>query len=55
MIGFELIEKLKSLDFGELEVVIRGENTVAGISEVYIDHDHTDDSSFIAIDLENEI
>jgi len=55
MIGFELIEKLKSLDFDELEVIVRGENVVAGISDVCIDHNHTDDSAFIAIDLENEI
>ena len=54
MIGFELIEKLKSLDSDELEVVVRGENVVAGISDVYIDHDHSDDSPFIAVDLENE-
>jgi len=55
MIGFELIEKLKSLDSDELTIVVRGENTVAGISDIYVDHDHTDGSAFISIDLENEI
>ena len=54
MTGFELIEKLKIFT-GELKVVVRGENVVADIRDVYIDHDHTDNSPFISIDLENEI
>lgn len=54
MNGSELIEKLRVLD-GELPIIVRGMDVVADISNVYIDHDHTDDSPFIAIDLEDEI
>ena len=52
---FELIEALNNLKCGDAPIVIRGESVVAGISDVYIDHDHTDDSEFVAIDLEERI
>ncbi len=52
MTSFELIEKLRAL--GDLKLLIRGENVIADIGAVYRDHDHSDDSPFISIDLENE-
>ena len=51
----ELLEKINSLKCGNLTVIVRGEDCVADISDVYVDNDHTDDSEFISIDLENKI
>lgn len=48
----EVIRKLKSCD-EELEIVVRGMDCLGGISDIYIDHDHTDGSFFIAIDIES--
>lgn len=50
----ELIEKLRELD-GELDIIVRGLDVIGDIGDIYVDHDHTDDSPFISIDLENEI
>ena len=50
MKAIELIEKLRDLD-GELNVIVRGMDVIADIDDIYIDHDHTDDSPFISIDL----
>ncbi|MCK5612840.1 hypothetical protein KAR91_63795 [Candidatus Pacearchaeota archaeon] len=48
----ELIEKLNRLD-GELELVVRGMDCLGGISDVYLDYSHTDDSPFVAIDVDD--
>ena len=53
MILSELLQKLSQLD-ANLEVIVRGEDTIAEILDVYEDSDHTDDSRFISIDLENK-
>ena len=51
----ELVAKISmEVEDEDMPVVVRGENVVSGISDVYIDFDHTDDSKFISIDLLNE-
>ena len=52
MILSELLRKLSHFD-ANLDVIVRGEDTIADISNVTEDFDHTDDSRFISIDLEN--
>ncbi len=49
----EIKKKLSGVD-DKLTVLVRGENVVAGIDGIYIDHDHSDDSPFLAIELEPE-
>ena len=49
----ELISMLLKVD-QELAVIVRGENIITEISEIYVDTDHTDDSEFLSIDLEPE-
>jgi len=51
----ELIKKVNNLQCGDLPVLVRGEDVIAEISDVYIDSSHSDDSEFISIDLENKI
>lgn len=50
----DLIEKITSLKCGNIPVIVRSENVIADILDVYIDHDHTDDSPFLSIDLCDE-
>lgn len=50
----ELIEKLKNLDCGTLEIVVRGEDVVGGVADVYLDFDHTDDDPFVALDVDTD-
>ena len=52
MILSELLQKLSRFD-ANLDVIVRGEDTIADISNVTEDFDHTDDSRFISIDLED--
>jgi len=50
----ELLKKINSLKCDDLTVIVRGENCIADISDVYVDTNHSDESEFISIDLENE-
>ena len=54
MIKSELIKMLSNLDCGDIDVLVRGEFVVADISDVYVDIDHSNDSKFIAIDLDED-
>ena len=53
MILSELLRKLSHFD-SNLDVIVRGDDAIADISDVTEDFDHTDDSRFISIDLENK-
>lgn len=49
---FELADKVCGLS--DMDIVVRGEDVVADIAYVTVDHDHGDNTPFLAIDLENE-
>ena len=52
MILSEPLRQLEQFDT-TLDVIVRSDDTIADISDVTEDFDHTDDSRFISIDLEN--
>lgn len=54
MILSELLQRLSQFDTN-LDVIIRGENIISDISDIYEDFNHTDESRFISIDLENDV
>ena len=53
MILSELLRKLSHFD-ANLDVIVRGEDTIADISDVTGDFDYGNDSKFISIDLESK-